>query len=144
MAVETVIQVHMSLQDSIINWGRQLITTGGALKPAKCFYNMISFSWNRDDCNKNLPDLSILVPLEDGRLNQIGHLLVLTPTKTLGQTTCPKGNSECAIRQMVEKAHLWIDKANMGKLQKRNLWLLLDKQFLAWSLLQHQQHHGTI
>ncbi len=43
--------------------------------------------------------------------------------------TCPTGSSEGAIRQMVEKAHKWIDKAKMGKLHKHNLWFLLDKQF---------------
>jgi hypothetical protein len=39
--VETNAEVHMALQDSIHNWGRILIATGGALKPAKCFYHLI-------------------------------------------------------------------------------------------------------
>jgi hypothetical protein len=33
------------LQDSISNWGQLLLATGGALKPSKCFYYLISFEW---------------------------------------------------------------------------------------------------
>jgi hypothetical protein len=41
---ETVIDVHEAMQTSILNWGRVLIATGGALKPSKCFYHLISIS----------------------------------------------------------------------------------------------------
>jgi hypothetical protein len=40
---ETVTEAHGALQESITNWGRLLIATGGTLKPAKCFYHVISF-----------------------------------------------------------------------------------------------------
>ncbi len=66
--VKTAHQAHEVLQGSIINWGKLLVATGGVSIPAKCFYHMISFKWNADrnwmyDCNENLPNLSILVPL---------------------------------------------------------------------------------
>jgi hypothetical protein len=87
---ELIRESHMALQDSILNWGRLLLATGSALKPAKCFYHMISFSWKPDgswkyDPNNNVPELSILVPLTDGSLAPINHLPFTTPTKTLGQ-----------------------------------------------------------
>ncbi len=111
-----------------------LLATGGALKPAKCFYHMISFSWKPDgdwkyDSNESLPDLSIVVPLADRTFAPIDHLPVSTPTKTLGQMTCPIWNSTGAIMLMKEKVQKWIDKAKWGKLHKRNVWFLLDKQF---------------
>ncbi len=34
--IETTQQAFEGLQDSIINWGKLLIATGGALKPSKC------------------------------------------------------------------------------------------------------------
>jgi hypothetical protein len=34
--METAIDAHGRLQDAVINWGKLLITTGGALKPEKC------------------------------------------------------------------------------------------------------------
>ena len=36
--IETTMEAHANLQESVINWGKLLIATGGALKPAKCSY----------------------------------------------------------------------------------------------------------
>jgi hypothetical protein len=45
---ESIVESHAALQESIINWGCLLLATGGALKPAKYFNHMISFSWKPD------------------------------------------------------------------------------------------------
>jgi hypothetical protein len=132
--IETVTEAHDTLQRSIHNWGKILIATGGALKPAKCFYHLISFSWQLDgtwryDSNENIPELGIMVPLEDGMAAAIEHLPATTPTKTLGQMTCPTGSSGGAIVQMQQKVQGWLAKASASKLNKRNLSFLLDKQF---------------
>jgi hypothetical protein len=47
-AVETILDVHSWLQESVINWGCLLIATGGASKPGKCSYYLISFKWKVD------------------------------------------------------------------------------------------------
>ncbi len=132
--VETIMEVHEAMQCSIHNWGHILIATGGALKPVKWFYHLILFSWNLDgtwwnDANDQHLDLSIMVPLEDSTLAAIEHLPHTTPTKTLGQMTCPMGSSDGAIVQMQEKAKGWITKAKESKLHKGNLNFFLDKQF---------------
>ncbi len=41
---ELISESHKALQDSVLNWGRLQLATGGTLKPAKCLYHMISFS----------------------------------------------------------------------------------------------------
>ncbi len=43
--------------------------------------------------------------------------------------TCPTGGSEGAITQMQEKARGWLTKASTGKLNKRYLSVLVDRQF---------------
>ena len=131
---ETVDEAHRALQESILNWGRLLLATGGALKPAKCFYHIISFAWRQDGswrykANEGKVELGIGVPLAGGTNNPIEHLAIQTPTKTLGQMTCPTGCSQGAILQMREKAQKWIEKARGGNLHRRNVWFLLDKQF---------------
>ncbi len=78
---ENVFQAHSKLQDSIINWGKLLITTGGAQKPPKCSYYLILFWWKPDgtwvyEDNTMNKDLSIGVPLADGNLAEIKHLPV--------------------------------------------------------------------
>ena len=41
-------ETQFDLQESITNWGKLLLATGGALKPSKCFYYLISFEWRQD------------------------------------------------------------------------------------------------
>jgi hypothetical protein len=47
-ADQEVEEAHVSLRDSVHNWGQLLVATGGAFKPVKCFYHLISFVWKRD------------------------------------------------------------------------------------------------
>ncbi len=42
--IKTTMEAHDNLQESVINWGKLLIATGGTLKPAKCSYYLISFN----------------------------------------------------------------------------------------------------
>jgi len=118
--LQTVEEVHVDFQKSILNWGKLLLATGGGLKPAKCFYHLISFVWRPDGTwryadNEGRADLGIMVPFEDGSLAAIEHMPVTTPTKTLGQMTCPTGGSDGAVAQMREKARKWVDKAKVSK-----------------------------
>ena len=49
--VETILEAHSRLQESVINWGSLLIATGGALKPGKCSYYLISFKPKPNTCS---------------------------------------------------------------------------------------------
>jgi hypothetical protein len=44
---KTVNKVHRHIQEIVDSWGNLLIATGGALQPAKCFYSIIFFEWDR-------------------------------------------------------------------------------------------------
>jgi hypothetical protein len=46
--METIVDMHSHLQDLVINWGKLLIATGGALNPSKCSYYLIFFQWKPD------------------------------------------------------------------------------------------------
>ena len=70
-AEETATGTHQSMQDIISKWGQLLIASGGALKPAKCFYHLISFFWNTGgswtyEKNDDVKDFNISVPMPDG------------------------------------------------------------------------------
>ena len=43
---ETALETHVNLQEGVASWGNLLMASGGALKPVKCFYYLISFEWN--------------------------------------------------------------------------------------------------
>jgi hypothetical protein len=42
---ETANDAHTAIQNSVNSWSNFLIATGGALKPEKCFYSILSFEW---------------------------------------------------------------------------------------------------
>ena len=76
---QSVEEAHYSLHESIQNWGKLLMATGGAFKPPKCFYYMISYVWKRDGKwvyadNEKVEELDIAVPMPDGSDAPIEHL----------------------------------------------------------------------
>jgi hypothetical protein len=101
--IETTLEAHAKLQESAINWGKLLIATGGALKPAKCLYYLISSKWKSDgtwnySTNELRPDLQVRVSLANGSVADIEHLLVNGAVKTLGLMTCPFGSNAAALQ----------------------------------------------
>jgi hypothetical protein len=129
--VETILDAHSRLQESVINWGSLLVATGRALKPSKCSYYLISFRWKADGTwayeNKTIkPDLAIGVPLADGNLAEIEHLPVESAIKTLGLMTCPTGSSAAALGRMQLQGQEWADGVKLGKLSRRNMWFMMD------------------
>jgi hypothetical protein len=63
------------LQEAVISWGNLLNATGGALKPEKCIFYLISFRWKADgtwlyDQNELKLVFALGVPMADGSLEE--------------------------------------------------------------------------
>ncbi len=71
----------------------------------------------------------MVVPLVDDSVGEIKHLGINEPIKTLGSMTCPSGCSKGAITYMQMKGTAWKDTIKVGKLSRRNVWFMMDKQF---------------
>ncbi len=132
--IKTTLEAHIKLQESVISWGKLLIATGGALKPAKCSYYLISYKWKSDGTwsyctNEIRPNLQIRVPLVDRSLDDIKHLPVSRAVKTLGSMTCPSGSNVAALQQMQTQGQEWVDRVKSRKLSQHNIWFMLDHQF---------------
>ncbi len=72
---ESVVEALHRLQESVYKWGKLLIATGGSLKPSKCFFHLVSFSWKPDgtwvyDSNEEYKEMQLEIPLPDGSLVQ--------------------------------------------------------------------------
>ncbi len=122
-----------SLQQSVTSWGNLLIATGGALKPEKCFYHLISFSWKADgswvyDTNEEDEELQLYIPLPTGSVAPIEHCGVDMAHKTLGTMTCPSGSTISTIDRMKEITKGWIDRATSANLSRRDLWFMATVQ----------------
>ena len=127
---QTVHEAHSALQESIYNWGQLLIATGGAFKPPKCFFHLLSFVWSSEGKwsyanNEDNEEYDISVPMPNGSHAPIEHLSVDTAKETLGVFSCPSGKAKGQIKAMQTKAQEWIDRAKEGKLRRRDVWFLL-------------------
>ena len=105
---QSVQEAHDALQDSVHNWGQLLIASGGAFKPPKCFFHMISFDWSRAGKwtyakNDTREELAIAVPMPDGSSVPIEHLSVDTAKETLGVFSCPSGKADAHIKSMQKR-----------------------------------------
>ena len=69
------------------------------------------------------------MPMSDGSLVTIEHVAVGKSKETLGVHTCSSGGNKGAIQAMQDKAQGWVDKSKNGKLKRRSVWFLLEKQF---------------
>ena len=69
----------------------------------------------------------------DGSFVEIEHCAVNTAKETLGVWTCPSGDATTTLKKMEEKmeekAQGWVDKAIEGKMMRRDIWFLVDRQF---------------
>ncbi len=127
-------EAFFNLQEAITNWGKLLLATGGALKPIKCFFHLISFAWKEDgswyyENNEEDEEFQAKVPLANGSFGNILHLGINEPIKTLGSMTCPSGCSKGSIEYMQTKGTAWKDMIKADKLSRRNVWFMMDKQF---------------
>ncbi len=124
----------LGLQEAIVNWEKLLLAPGGALKPSKCFYHLISFRFKADgtwayEDNVGNDEYQAVVPLANGSFAPIEHLSVDELAKTLGSMTCPSGYNKGAIKYMTQKASDWKDMIQVGKLSRRYVWFMMEKQF---------------
>ena len=130
---QSALEAHVDLQESVDNWGRLLIASGGSLKPEKCFFYLISFGWKADgqwsyQSNVNKKDFALGVPMPGGDVTEIEHLKVDVAKEMLGVKVCPTGAAVVQFLSMKKKAQQWIDRARESKLQRRDIWFLVDRQ----------------
>ena len=109
---EDLTDAHFHLQSSINNWGKLLIATGGSLKPEKCFFHLISFTWKPNgtwkyDSNKDNDKFRVTVPKWDGLAAHIDHYSVNHASKTLGSMTCPSSCNKGENQEMQGKSEAW-------------------------------------
>jgi uncharacterized protein (UPF0332 family) len=102
---EDALDAFFGIQKAVTNWGKLLLTSGGPLKPSKCFFHLISFFWKPDGTwyytkNEDDEEFRAVVPLADGSFAPIEHLGVDVPNKTLGTMTCPSGNNKSTVDYM--------------------------------------------
>ena len=116
------------------------MASGGALKPVKCLFYLISFEWDaqgkwRHAANENKEEFMLGVQTVDGSLAIFEHLGVGTAKETLGVFVCPNGTAEEQLKSIKIKAQDWIDRAKDSHFRRRDVWFLVDHHL--WPKLSH-------
>lgn len=132
--LSTASHAHQAIQESVTTWSNLLIATGGALKPSKCSYYIISYDWDqkgtwRYEPNHTQGNLSVSVTLPDGSRAPIQHLSYDTPSVTLGGATCPSGETQGSMSLISEKAQTWAHNARNSRLKPRDFHVSVQKKF---------------
>jgi hypothetical protein len=131
---ETVVDAHAALQAAVDSWSSLLIATGGALKPEKCFYYIISFTWDMKGnvsyaSNDKDPSYTVTVKLPDGSNAPIAHLNVDKELVTLGVASCPSGKSESVLKATKDKALEWANQCKNSHLSPRDVHFSVERKF---------------
>eukprot|EP00956_Cyclotella_meneghiniana_P029293 scaffold70426_cov59-Cyclotella_meneghiniana.AAC.4 len=131
---ESVTEAHRALQRSVMSWSDLLIASGGALKPEKCFFYLISFKWDRKgrvvyEDNHKCPEYSLSVKLPSGETEKITHLGPDSELVTLGVPSCPSGKTEPSMSLMKEKALSWAHLSRSSNLPPRDLHFGVNRKF---------------
>jgi hypothetical protein len=126
-------EVHATLQRAIKNWGRLLIATGGSLKPEKCFFHLLDFAWTAMGgwqyiAHHKNKSAVVTVPMLDGTMAPITHLVMDNAQKMLGVVTCPSGDRVGSLCTMKEKAQTWLDSLTADRLHRQMMWVSIDRQ----------------
>ena len=132
--VEDVQAAHQALQISVNSWSDLLIACGGSLKPEKCFYYLISFSWDNKgqfvyERNHENPEFALTVNLPGGSAEKISHLAVDKELITLGIPSCPTGATDSSLYNMKEKAITWANQSRNSKLSPRDIHFSVQRKF---------------
>ena len=137
---ESVEEAHAAMQLAINSWSDLLIASGGALKPEKCFYYLLSFGWDRNgkffyEENHEREEYDITVNLPSGEKAPITHLAAETSNVTLGVSSNPAGSGEGALTLAKEKSLTWANSARNSHLPPRDLHFSVKRKF--WPKLKY-------
>jgi hypothetical protein len=118
-------EVLPSLQEKVSTWEGGLKVTGGALKPAKCKFQVVGHKW-RDGkwsyiCPASSPQLSIQGD------DDAGHLIEYVPhtesMEVVGLWQAPDGNSNKQVDALIHKATEWATQLNKNGSSRHLAWI---------------------
>jgi hypothetical protein len=120
------------IQTATTDWGMLVQATGGALKPSKSFWYLLTWKFVR-----GIPTikpvsaynhLQLLIPQPDGSQAKIALLDNNHTAKTLGVWSNPLNSAGVPLIKLKNKGMDWVDRLNQRPLERRDVWLSLTTQ----------------
>jgi hypothetical protein len=108
------------------HWRRAVAQTGGALRPEKCRWYLISFIWKSGRWKygkiKDMP-YSITERDDKGRRVTVERLEINVGHKGLGVHSAPDGSFEQQMQALLEKINTWNSRIHKSYLRKYDVYL---------------------
>ena len=121
-------------QQAMDRWSGLLKSTGGALRPKKCYWYFIDFKWKQGRwCYKSIDDSpgEIFIPHNvSGIRVPITRYEVNHAEETLGCWLSMDGNEKKAMEVITKKAKLFGDQIRTSKVSRNEAWYAFEKCFL--------------
>jgi hypothetical protein len=118
------IAVYEEMQRSLYMWGDLLTSTGGALKPEKCFWYLVDYEFKDGEwIYTDTVDWELLVPLPDGSEEPIQQYDVHHCEKTLGVWSSPSGEEGSQLEKIAERVEKWTCRTANGHLPAKFAWV---------------------
>jgi hypothetical protein len=122
-------ELMLQSQREVLQWCLLLNTTGGALKPEKCFWYFLDYTCEGGEWSYAVHsefELSITNP--DGSASIIKQEEVTTSKKTLGIHDSPSGGNQGHLEYILSKFTTWIARMKNGHLPAHMAWVAYKLQ----------------
>lgn len=114
-------------QAAVTDWGHIVLSIGGYLKAAKCFWYMMSWKWvkgvPRLRSLRELPKYQLMLPQKSGSPVPIPLRDVHDVEETLGVYSCPAGDFGVHISKKMGKGHLWAERLRRNRCPPSDAWM---------------------
>ena len=129
--------VYNEMQSSMTCWGSLLCSTGGALKPEKCYWYMIDYECVEGEWDyAPMKHFDLSIPLPDDSMVGIQQLDVNEPREMLGVWSCPAGTDDKHLEEKVlGRMQKFITRVTNGHLPSKFAWVAY--QFKLWPGLRY-------
>jgi hypothetical protein len=119
-------QIVTRLQSSIDCWSGSLTTTGGALKPIKCFWSIYYFIWKNGEPEyakiSHNPNLTVTVLDHSMEQTPIDRIDVDDAREMLGLWQCVSGKMTKQLEVLQEKVDIWTKSLQTGHISRNLAW----------------------
>jgi hypothetical protein len=127
------------MQQVVDTWEGGLRASGGALVPAKSYWFLIQFIFERnrwryarmDEC----PGSITIRDIDGSNRVELERLDIHEARETLGVFIAMDGNQQAQTHSLLDQAHLWADKVRTGKFSHTEAWYSL--QFCIMKSLEY-------
>ena len=120
------------VQQATTHWANLLQATGGNLNPAKCYWYLLHYKFDKGEASltsrRHLLNNHLTIPQPDGSEVEITLKDPGEASEVLGVLVSPNGDGEPMLQHMVTKGYRWSRRVLKSKLHAKDAWFSFRTQ----------------